>query len=96
MNLYAGFYTVYLAMSISTGIFVGQAIGNGNLHKARRYANVSQLTLVGLSIILMVFLLFMRDNILSLFTSDAEITLLAVECLGLFCLAMIPDALIFA
>jgi Na+-driven multidrug efflux pump len=44
----------------------------------------------------MTFLLFMKDNILSLFTSDPDITLLAVEALVLFCLAMIPDALIFA
>ena len=41
MNLYAGFYSVYIAMAISTGIFVGQAIGSGKVHKARRYANAS-------------------------------------------------------
>jgi Na+-driven multidrug efflux pump len=31
MNIYAGVFTLYLAVSISTSIFVGSSIGTGNI-----------------------------------------------------------------
>jgi Na+-driven multidrug efflux pump len=31
MNIFAGFFTIYLSVSIATSIFVGQSIGMGNI-----------------------------------------------------------------
>ena len=41
MNMYACMCCIYLGASIASSIFVGQCIGEGNILKAKRYAQVT-------------------------------------------------------
>ena len=73
MNIYAGLFTLYVGLSISTSIFVGNAIGQFNIPLGRLYTKISMLTILALSIILASILFGLRTTITSFYTSEGDI-----------------------
>lgn len=73
MNIFAGFFTVYLSISIATSIFVGQSLGMGQIKQGRMYTKVSVMLIGVVTVICILVLVLARDKIVALYTSDEDI-----------------------
>jgi Na+-driven multidrug efflux pump len=73
MNIYACLFTFYLGASIATAIFVGAAIGENNIPAARVFAKTAQLLVLGFTCCLSLFLYFMKEKIVTCFSSNTTI-----------------------
>lgn len=94
MNIYAGLFTLFLSLSIATSIFVGGAIGANNPEQAKKYTKCSAAIMVVVTIGMILVLIFARETIVGLYTTDETIKALAVSALGIFCVALVPDCVI--
>jgi len=96
MNIYAGLFTLYLSISIATSIFVGGAIGANNAQQARIYTKCSVILVVGVTAAMILILALARDDIVGFYTSDEDIKAKAIAALGIFCIALVPDCVIYS
>ena len=96
MNIYYGLFTVYIGISMATSIFVGNAIGEGNVTLARLYAKVSIVFILMITFVMVVTITIWKSFIVSFYTSNNEIQTSAESALGVFCLAIIPDSILFS
>jgi MATE family multidrug resistance protein len=95
MNLYACLFTFYLGASIATAIFVGKAIGQNDIHAARVFAKTAQLLVLGFTCCLSIFLYFMKEKLVSCFSSNETIQTIALPALMVLAIALIPDCVIY-
>jgi MATE family multidrug resistance protein len=95
MNLYACLFTFYLGASIATAIFVGAAIGENNIKAARVFAKTAQLLVLCFTVCLAIFLFFMKEKLVSCFTSNTTIQTIALPALLVLSAALIPDCVIY-
>lgn len=96
MNIYAGLFTLYLSISIATSIFVGGAIGANNSVQAKLYTKCSIILVVGVTAVMILILALARDSIVGFYTSDETIKAMAINALGIFCVALVPDCVIYS
>lgn len=73
MNVYACMFTLYMGASIAAGIFVGASVGENNIPKAKRFAFVSELLIVGMTTTFASILFIFRSSICAKFTTDTAI-----------------------
>ena len=96
MNIYAGLFTLYLSISIATSIFVGGAIGANNAPQAKTYTKCSIILVVMVACFMILVLALGRETIVGFYTSDEDIKEKAIQALGIFCVALIPDCVIYS
>lgn len=96
MNIFAGFFTIYLSISIATSIFVGQSLGMGNIKQGRIYTKVSVFLISCVTVMCILVLVLARDKIVALYTTDADIQYKAIHALAVFCIALVPDSIIYS
>jgi multidrug resistance protein, MATE family len=96
LNIYIGYFTVYISISIATSILVGGCVGSENIEQAKRFARTSIYLILSLSAVLICITLFFDEFIISLYTSEANVIVLALAAMAAFSLALIPDSIIFS
>ena len=91
-NLTALIYMMPLATSSAAGVLVGQAIGAGDMHRAR-LAGMTGIGLgMGCAFVVALGVWFGRDMIAGLYTGDAEVRLLAAALLAYSAFYHLADA----
>ena len=96
MNIFAGFFTVYLSISIATSIFVGQSLGMGQIKQGRMYTKVSVILISIVTVVCILILVLARGKIVGLYTSDEDVQYKAIHALAVFCIALVPDSIIYS
>lgn len=96
MNIYYGLFTVFIGISMGTSIFVGNSIGEGNVLLAKLYAKVSIIFILLITLAMVITITLWKSFIVSFYTSNDEVQSSAEAALGIFCLAIIPDSILFS
>lgn len=92
-NLTALAYQLPLAVSIATATLTAQAIGAGNLARARSTAFTGMATCVGIAALTATCVWTLREQVIGLYTTDTAVAAVALSLIGYFASMHLFDAL---
>mmetsp|Transcript_11264 Transcript_11264/g.16552 ORF Transcript_11264/g.16552 Transcript_11264/m.16552 type:complete len:550 (+) Transcript_11264:55-1704(+) len=92
LNISSMVYMLYLGVSISANVRIGNALGAGSAKRAKMCANVALGLAVGCALLCAVFLIVFRTSLPALFTHDQEIIDYCSKLLYIAAAFQVPDA----
>ena len=92
-NLAAVCFMMPMALGISTAALAAQAIGAGDLHRARRIGSMGLAIALSGAVVTVVVMLLARTWIVEAYTSNAQVAIVALGLLNLLTLFHLVDAL---